>query len=236
MGHNIVEETPLVPVISKAQFDDVAREFLNEYFPQALEAPMRVPIVDIAKNKIGLKVITEYRLSEDFSIYGQICFTSGLATIYDRDEDEYRDLKVRRGTVFIDPDTLRERNIGCMHNTVAHECVHWYKHRNYYLYNNGKDVKRSIAFRCPTEEKDESFQRKWHNEDWMEWQANGIAPRILMPKEMFIRSADSFIREGHELFDDSLPFWWVQNKLAELFDVSKQSAGIRMRELDISVN
>ncbi len=70
---------------------------------------MAVPIIDIAKKKMGLKIIAEYRLSEDFSIYGQICFTSGLIPIYDRDEDEFRDIKVRRRTILIDPDTLRER-------------------------------------------------------------------------------------------------------------------------------
>lgn len=236
MGRNIVENTPLVPVISKAQFDNVATEFLKQYFPDALKAPMMVPIVEIAKKKLGLKIIAEYRLSEDFSIYGQICFTSGLATIYDRDEDEYRDIKVRRGTIFIDPDTIRERNLGCFHNTVAHECVHWHEHRNYYLCNAGADSTRSIAFRCPIEEKDERFQREWSDIDWMEWQANRIAPRILMPREMFTIAAETFIKEGRSILGNSLPSWWIQNKLAELFDVSKQSAGIRMNELGISVN
>lgn len=139
MGRNIVESTPLVPVISKVQFDNVATEFLEQYYPDALKTPMAVPIIEIAKKKMGLKIIAEYRLSEDFSIYGQICFSSGLATIYDRDEDEYRDIKVRRGTVFIDPDTIRERNLGCLHNTIAHECVHWYEHRNYYLCNANQE-------------------------------------------------------------------------------------------------
>lgn len=235
MGRNIVESTPLVPVISKVQFDNVATEFLEQYYPDALKTPMAVPIIEIAKKKMGLKIIAEYRLSEDFSIYGQICFSSGLATIYDRDEDEYRDIKVRRGTVFIDPDTIRERNLGCLHNTIAHECVHWYEHRNYYLCNAGVDFSRPVAFRCPIEEKDECYQTEWSDVDWMEWQANGIAPRILMPREMFTIAAETFIKEGRSILGNQLPSWWIQNKLAELFNVSKQSAGIRMNELGISV-
>ncbi len=185
MGNNYIEQKSLVPVISKSQFDSVATEFLTEYCPEALLKPMAVPIVDIAKKKMGLRIIAEYRLSEDFSIYGQICFTSGMIPIYDRDEDEYRDIKVRRGTILIDPDTLRERNIGCLHNTVAHECVHWYKHRNYHLYNSGTGNQKAIAYRYPIIKRDERFQEEWDDIDWMEWQANGIAPRILMPIQTF---------------------------------------------------
>ena len=236
MGHNIVDETSLVPVISKAQFDDVATEFLTEYYPEALKTPRAVPIVDIAKNKMGLKILTQYRLSEDFSIFGQMCFTSGLATIYDKDEDEYRDIKVRRGTMLIDPDTYMRRNYGCFNNTVAHECVHWYKHRNYHLHQKAIGNTQTYAFRCPVAEASEEFQQEWDDEDWMEWQANGIAPRILMPKEMFLLAAKILRNEGYKQFGDALKPWWVQNELANIFNVSKQSAGIRMSELGISLS
>ena len=49
MGNNYIEQKSLVPVISKAKFDDVAAEFLGDYYPEALARPMPVPIVDIAK-------------------------------------------------------------------------------------------------------------------------------------------------------------------------------------------
>lgn len=80
MGNNYIKQKSLVPMISKAKFDDVAAEFLGDYYPEALAKPMPVPIVDIAR-KMGLRVITNHRLSEDFSIFGQMCFTSGLATM-----------------------------------------------------------------------------------------------------------------------------------------------------------
>ena len=88
MNNNYVEQKSLVPIIPKSQFDTVATEFLTEYCSEALLNPMPVPIVDIAKKKMGLRIIAEYRLSEDFSIYGKICFTSGKTPIYDREEDE----------------------------------------------------------------------------------------------------------------------------------------------------
>lgn len=34
MGNNYIEQKSLVPVISKAKFDDVAAEFLGDYYPE----------------------------------------------------------------------------------------------------------------------------------------------------------------------------------------------------------
>ena len=49
---SIVDETPLVPVIHKSEFDDVAAEFLTAYCPESLETPMPVPIMKIARKKL----------------------------------------------------------------------------------------------------------------------------------------------------------------------------------------
>ena len=121
--------------------------------------------MNIARKKLGLIVCTKYRLSEDFSILGQMCFNSGYVDVYLKDTDEYIQLTVRRGTMFIDPDVTELRNEGCFNNTVAHECVHWYKHRNYHLLAHVNDIKRSKKQQCPAAEPDERIQDKWTDED-----------------------------------------------------------------------
>lgn len=78
MGSNYIERKSLVPVIPKYKFDDVATEFLEKYCPEALKKPLPVPILDIAKKKMGLRIVADFHLSEDFSVYGQMCFTSGI--------------------------------------------------------------------------------------------------------------------------------------------------------------
>ena len=60
---NFIERKSLVPVIPKKKFDDVATEFLTKYCPEALEKPMPVPIIDIAKKKMGLRIVPDFRLS-----------------------------------------------------------------------------------------------------------------------------------------------------------------------------
>jgi Zn-dependent peptidase ImmA (M78 family) len=95
------------------------------------------------------------------------------------------------------------------------------------------DIKKSKKQRCPAIEPDENLQDEWTDEDWMEWQANGIAPRILMPKYMFIQAADNFRRELSGIGNSYVLNYKLKDKLAEFFQVSKQSAGIRMQELGI---
>lgn len=221
----------LVPVINKNKFDEIATEFLTKYCPAAIEKPMMVPILEIAKYKMGLKIIADYRLSEDFSIYGQMCFTSGKIPVYIKDSDEYVDIAVKRGTMLIDPDTLFERNIGCLNNTIAHECVHWYKHRNYYMHNKGVSI--DYVKKNHKSTFDEKNQSKWSDEERMDWQANGIAPRILMPIQTFGGVVNDVINSS---MTKNLSIWSVAEKVGNFYKVSKTSAAIRIKELGISVN
>ena len=220
------------PRICKDDFDKEATLFLEQYYPEALRQPMAVPILQIARQKMGLRVV-ERRLSEDFSILGQMCFTTGLAEIYDKDNDEYREVKARYGTMIIDPDTIAKRNEGCKNNTIAHECFHWHKHRDYHIAASVVD-KTKTRIRSPYKEYTESPRDDWSDEDWMEWQANGIAPRILMPLEQFNIMVERFLddytsnpiirRKWYSLHR------WVVNSTAIFFKVSKQSAEIRLEE------
>lgn len=227
----------LVPRYAKKDFDSVAIEFLMKYCPIALGTPMPVPIRDIVKKKLGLRIL-ECHLSEDLSVYGQMCFTSGVAEIYDPSNGEYKEIKVRWGTMIIDPDTLEKRNIGCMNNTIAHETVHWWKHRDYHLLQAVLDKRAAKVYKCSMAELDESVQDIWTDEMWMEWQAVNIAPRILMPLQTFGGMFEKYLEESkinHLVLRGVVPqAKWVVEKLAEFYAVSRQSARKRLNELGIS--
>jgi len=226
----------LVPILQKNEFDDVAASFLEKYCPQCLETPMAVPIEEIAVQAMGLQ-IRRMHLSEDLSVLGQVFFSSGLAEIYIKDADEYIYEPVDKGTMFIDLDVATERNTGSERNTIAHECVHWNIHRPYHTVQVMVGGEQAVAFRCPTEPPSEQFNSRWSDEDWMEWQANGIAPKILMPKATFISYVNAhslfskMIREKSNL--TSLYRDLLIEDLADFFQVSKQSASIRLSELGL---
>ncbi len=120
----------LISFIPPSEYDRVAEQFLEEYCQEALKRPMAVPIEKIAAD-MGLKV--QYVcLSEEGDIYGATIFTDEALEIYDPEEGLYDTKVFKRKTVLIDPEAVKKTNVGCKHNTLAHECVHWYKHRLYY--------------------------------------------------------------------------------------------------------
>ncbi len=120
----------LVPIIEEEQFDDVASEFLSEFCQEALSTPMPILVDEVVK-RMELKV-KEIQLTKYFTIFGQKAFGDCTIEYYDRNERTYKPLEVSRGTILVDPNVYFMRNVGCMNNTIIHECVHWYKHRKYH--------------------------------------------------------------------------------------------------------
>ncbi len=216
----------LVPYIYKEDLDKVALDFLRKYYPEALKAPMPLDPSKLAE-RMGLKV--EVRdITEDLSIFGQIYFHDAEAEFYDSEMDELVKTSVKAKTIFVDPKAYFMRNLGAVNNTIVHECVHWDKHRKAFelerLYNAS-----ASRIRCETVggikdgEKDAT--------DWMEWQANSLAPRIQMPLGTFKTKAFELIKQYQkelgttELIDVMEP---VIEALGIFFCVSRQAAKIRM--------
>lgn len=82
----------------------------SEYYPEALITPLPVPITYIAE-KMGLEVIQVHRITDDFSVFGQICFSAGKASVYDLFKCSHHQVEVQRGTILIDTYTYWERNL-----------------------------------------------------------------------------------------------------------------------------
>lgn len=209
----------LVPFIPPEEYDAVAEEFLSLYCEEALLKPMAVPIEHIAKNELGLDV-KYICLSEELDIYGMTLFTDGAVEIYDPEEGLYDTKVFKKKTVLIDPEAVKKTNIGCRNNTLAHECVHWFKHRLYYKMQQYTLPRQAKHCKCRVCD----LPGLTDEESIMEAQAVGIAPRILMPKSTFIEAAEDV---GIIPGEDN---WRAVAELAELFDVSKQSVSIRLEE------
>ncbi len=219
MGYS---DRKLIPYIPPSEYDKVASEFLELYYPEALNQPLPVPIEQIAKSGLGLD-IKYVTLSEEQDIFGITVFTDGIVEVYDQTEMLYDSVSFKSKTVLIDPEAVKKTNIGCLNNTIAHECVHWYKHRYYYkmqkyVYSRYAKYCKCHVSQLPSLLEDESI---------MEAQATGIAPRILMPKATFVELAESLgVSDGRE-GKDSICF------LADFFKVSKQSVRIRIKECNL---
>ena len=220
----------MIPVIRKDELDDVASAFLSKYCPEALAVPVPVPIARIAEEDLHLTLIHGKCITQDFSVFGEICFSGGMVDVYDMDRKNFETVEVRRGTIIIDAYTFWERNIGCVNNTIAHEVFHWYAHRLYAAIKKLLRKEPVIACRCPSEIVYPGDGELWTDEQRMEWQANKIAPRILMPCETFQMKVEELYRKyGYrENAENTEILECVIDELALFYQVSKQSAKIRM--------
>jgi hypothetical protein len=173
------DKVTLVPTnVYRDTYDEIAADFLTHYgCAQYLMTPMPIPIFEIACKRMELTVRTSQQLSENGDVLGTIAFFDGDVEVYDPGTKIYIAYAVNRATVLIDR-TIESK--GRANNTMAHEYVHWYIHRHYFDLLHKKVESAGIAFRCPTRisDGDEATQ----DEEWMEKQARGVAPRILMPK------------------------------------------------------
>ncbi len=209
----------LIPYIPASEYDAVAEEFLDKYYPEALKKPIPVPIEDVARNSMGLDV--QYViLSEEHDIYGMTVFSDGPIEIFNPAEQLYGIKMFKRKTILIDPEAVKRTNTGCRNNTIAHECVHWFKHRYYFMMQR-YSLPRNAKF-CKCRVNQLSYLSE--EENILENQANGIAPRILMPRMPFTEAAASIgVGPGKDN-------WRQVCELADYLNVSKQSVAIRLEE------
>lgn len=217
----------LVPYLHADKLDDAATAFLQKYYPEALKTPMPIDTKLLAQ-RMGLQIVTQ-QLTEDFSVFGQIFFADADSEVYDYKNRKMTTRRFEAGTIVVDPQTFLLRNLGSVNNTIVHECVHWDRHRKAFelerLYNASATQIKCIVVGGVKSESNRTAN------DWMEWQANVLAPRIQMPIGSFKTKANEYVRKyrqlrnTNELVDVMEP---VIDELASFFCVSRCAAKIRM--------
>ncbi|HHQ6356941.1 TPA: XRE family transcriptional regulator [Streptococcus agalactiae] len=217
-----------VPYIRKKDFDDIAEKFLRKYYPQALTQPTPVPVETIV-SEMGLSIHQE-KLTIDNSVFGKMVFKDTDVEVI---EDEQLVSKhFNKGSILLDKDVVFKRNVGSYNNTVIHECVHWELHKVFHEVKMVLDKDHSQVSSWTEENLADSSM--WTSLDWMEWQANGIAPRILMPKvqtRIKIRELFQTLTLVNPDISRSELVQEVVDNLATFFEVSRQAAKIRMIDL-----
>ncbi|EPU24826.1 XRE family transcriptional regulator, partial [Streptococcus agalactiae LMG 14838] len=207
---------------------DIAEKFLRKYYPQALTQPTPVPVETIV-SEMGLSIHQE-KLTIDNSVFGKMVFKDTDVEVI---EDEQLISKhFNKGSILVDKDVVFKRNVGSYNNTVIHECVHWELHKVFHEVKMVLDKDHSQVSSWTEENLADSSM--WTSLDWMEWQANGIAPRILMPKvqtRIKIRELFQTLTLVNPDISRSELVQEVVDNLATFFEVSRQAAKIRMIDL-----
>lgn len=217
-----------VPYIRKKDFDAIAEKFLRKYYPQALTQPTPVPVETIV-SEMGLSIHQE-KLTIDNSVFGKMVFKDTDVEVIE--DEQLVSEHFNKGSILVDKDVVFKRNVGSYNNTVIHECVHWELHKVFHEVKMVLDKDHSQVSSWTEENLADSSM--WTSLDWMEWQANGIAPRILMPKvqtRIKIRELFQTLTLVNPDISRSELVQEVVDNLATFFEVSRQAAKIRMIDL-----
>ena len=217
----------LVQYIKSNQLEDVANDFLKRYYPEALEQPIPLDPSILAK-RMGLTIKIR-EISKDASVFGELCFYDTETDLYDAAAEIVKKESIAGGTILVDPRNFLLRNLGSVNNTIVHECVHWDKHRIVFalekLFN-----KEATRIQCQVVGGIKDNKTRTAT-DWMEWQANALAPRIQMPLTCFRRKALEIMKSFKSQWSEADYIDLLGptiDALAQFYGVSRCAAKIRM--------
>ncbi len=215
----------LVPVITKKELDSFAVRMITTLYPRASDYAVPISVSQVTR-RLGLTIM-DAQLDVDGDILGKIFFEDASTIITDPVTGIMHIIPVLAGTVLINTPVGKILDERIRNNTILHECVHWILHRPAFLLAKLWNRECSaIACRRQTS----NAHKVWTDIDRMEWQANALAPRMLMPDWATRFIASGWLRRYSRL-SPVLRMEKTIDQLGRHFNVSRQLAKIRMEEL-----
>lgn len=226
----------LVPYIYSADLEDQADTFSLLYCEDAVYDSYKLPVYDILR----LLQIEYYIADLPDNCFGRMYFKSSKADVYVNypyvGMTKLEDHDIKPGTMLISRQKYFLGNDGTQRLTIAHEIMHWYLHRKYFMLlslldDNAENMSCEVE---PSQfSEDMTMAQKAH---WFaEWQANALAFRIAMPDAFFMRAF-------HEAKAASSPYAFlgshvedILHTVACLFDVPEYAVKQRARQLDFDL-
>lgn len=224
----------LVAYLYEEDMERHAEDFLKKYYAKALLQPMPLPVIEIVE-EMGMEM---YYAPLESGVFGKTYFGEREVEVFESATGRTRHkITTKPGTMLINPNVYFMYNIGTANNTIIHECVHWDRHRRAFelqklLEGDYDHITCEIVETYDGIKKDDSTFR------WMEWQANQLAPRILMPAKMTKQwmaetlsrlHAEDPAKRNAELLEEAI------RETARYFNVSNLAAKLRTIDIGIDV-
>ena len=220
----------LVSYLYEEDVERYADDFLKRRCGKARLQPMPLPVEEIAE-EMGMQI---YYAPLDDNIFGMTYFGEEEVTVY-TDISGTEEIKIitSPGTMLINPNVYFMYNVGTANNTIIHECVHWDRHRRPFELQKLLEGDCS-HISCEIVEKYDGIPEDASAFKWMEWQANQLAPRILMPAEMTKKKLNDFLQGRYQANPRerfAVHMEGAINDLSLFFHVSNIAAKLRAIEL-----
>ncbi len=198
------------PYYTEQALEAIARNIIKGYDRTLLGQPKAIPIEEIVES-IDALVVTYQYIRKNGRILGETVFDDMPVPIYDRERGGYEFIPATRGTIIVDARLLRPGQSGRYRFTLAHELSHWLIHQE--IYTGTGENAAMLKKPAKSSEADKAIER----------QANRLAGYLLMPsgqvKMAYYRAQTS----GDPVAS-----------LTELFNVSREAMGIRLKELRLA--
>ena len=218
----------LVPYFYTDELENRAEDFLKKYCSQALVNPMPLPVDEIIK-QMHLKIC--YSPLTD-SIFGRTYFADSEEMIYDQRGNLVKSV-VKKGTIMMNHNVSFMESVGNENNTKIHECVHWEYHKKFFELQLLLNPENKVMS-CTTVDNYIKQGSLAEEIEWMEWQANQLAPRILMPekptKQKF-KEILKTIKTQFPMIKKSQLYEYALNQAATFFDVTPSAMKVRLFQL-----
>lgn len=219
----------LVPYLYAEDLEKEAEKFLDKYCRHALREPMPIPLDELMFN-MGLEL---YEAPLPDNIFGKTYFAEATVDVFNED-GEVVPQNIDPGTILLNPNIFFMRNIGSRNNTVVHECVHWDRHDKFFELQKLLNSDLSSLTCEVIEHKSQKNSGIDGALQWMEWQANALTPRILLPASTTKQKLNEILLRLHienpERTESVIMEEAIQ-ELADFFAVSKFAAKLRAIEL-----
>ncbi len=222
-----------VPYIYSDSLEEIAEKFTARYCSNALYLNgYRLPVDHILQN-FGMSF---YVADLPDNCFGRMYFKSAKATVYIKNqyngEVRYVNKEIPPGTILINKNKYFLGNNGTYLLTIAHEIIHWCFHQKYYQLMSLLDAEPKMMS-CEVEPVDfqESMTMAQKAHWFAEWQANALALRIAIPRNLMFqvfeeaKAAASPYHFSGELAED------IIERVAGVFDVPHFIAKQRARQL-----
>ena len=215
----------LLPILYAEDYEHVAHEMLNEYFPEcnrAIGGKGFIMEAEELADRMGLRVV-DVRFA-DQTIMGQIYYNFGEVVLLDANGEPYK-VVIRPGTILVSKDNCKTDAI--RNSTIVHECCHMYLDRTFFLLQ----MMTGHPYSSYTSRR--RVKQKGHKNtalDWMELQCEKLPAYLLMEQEGTRRFVEKELEGSSSIFR----LRYVINELAERNKVSRSMAKYRMNELGYS--
>ncbi len=211
-----------VPYYEQKEYDEVASEFLHTYYPE-LQQNQLIDIDTLLK-RLGLKL--EYtKLSLNNDVFGMIIFEDTELTLYDSNNKGIKK-RLEKNTILIDNNVrlwFNETRDRCLF-TIIHECVHYHKHKKYYFFLKLIADQKAVSI-CNTSQD----YNKIESIKYMEIQANKIASRVIMPKDLLLDAIKKY--SSRNRLECARDYELMLEELKEKYNVSYSALKVRLNEL-----